>query len=71
MAPPAQVTPFALKSILEKDKLNGTKLFGTIKEKYWSQETPKGAPSWAQDTWVPPLWHAMVGCPHLVEGNMP
>ena len=24
MAPPAQVTPFALKSILEKDKLNGT-----------------------------------------------
>src|SRR5215216_45120 len=24
MVPPAQVTPFALKSILEKDKLNGT-----------------------------------------------
>ena len=24
MAPPAQVTPFALKSILEQDKLNGT-----------------------------------------------
>ena len=24
MAPPAQVTPFVLKSILEKDKLNGT-----------------------------------------------
>ena len=24
MAPPAQVTPFALKSILEKEKLNGT-----------------------------------------------